>query len=178
MYEPDPVAIMARLNQALLTDGHQQMCTAACMLITPAGADGPIRIRLVCAGHPPPYLVRSPATLEELCGPGPLLGAFASATWAAEEIELQAGDAVVLYTDGVTDARGADGRFGQERLENMLRDLAGEEADDIAEAVDHSLLAFQDGPQRDDVALLVLRATTAADAPESAVVAASSAVRI
>lgn len=178
MYEPDPVAMMRRLNEALLADDdNPQMCTAACLHVTPAADDEPIRVRIVCAGHPPPYLLRAPGTIEELCRPGPLLGAFDHAEWVAADIELLAGAGIVLYTDGVTDARGEDGRFGQERLERVLRDVAGGEANAIAEALDDSLLAFQRGPQRDDVALLVLRAGAGPDAPETTVVAGSSSVQ-
>lgn len=178
MYEPDPVAMMRRLNEALLADGeHPQMCTAACLHVTPAADGEPIRVRVVCAGHPSPYLLRASGTIEELCRPGPLLGAFAQAEWVSADIELLTGDGIILYTDGVTDARGEDGRFGQERLEDVLLDIAGDEADAIAEALDHSLLAFQRGPQRDDVALLVLRAGAGPNAPETTVVAGSSSVQ-
>jgi serine phosphatase RsbU (regulator of sigma subunit) len=64
----------------------------------------------------------------------------------------------VLYTDGVTDTRGADGRFGSDRLAAVLAGATALEPDEVATRVDHALLAFEEGPQRDDVALLVLRA--------------------
>jgi serine phosphatase RsbU (regulator of sigma subunit) len=150
------------------------MCTAACLRVTPAAGGEPLRAQLVCAGHPPPYLVRAGGELEELCRPGPLLGAFGDAAWQPKVLELATGDGIVLYTDGVTDAQGRDGRFGQERLESVLRDAAGRDADAIAEAVDGSLLEFQEGPQRDDVAVLVLMAAEAGSPPETAVVAGSS----
>jgi PAS domain S-box-containing protein len=179
MYEPEPVAVISRLNEVLLADGdHQQMCTAACLRVTPAGDGEPIAVELVCAGHPPPYLLRAPGLIEELCRPGPLLGAFRDAAWTPAEISLLPGEGVVLYTDGVTDARGAEGRFGQNRLEEVLRAAAGGEADAVAEALDEALVDFQEGPQRDDVALLVLRATSDGDiGPETSVVAGSSAVQ-
>ncbi|MCW2966992.1 MAG: hypothetical protein JWM71_764 [Solirubrobacteraceae bacterium] len=175
IYERDPVGIMRRLNEALLAgDEHRQMCTAVCLKIMPAGGGGPIAVRMVCAGHPPPFLLRAPSTLVELCRPGPLLGAFSEARWQAAEIELFAGDSIVLYTDGVTDARGAAGRFGQDRLEEVLRGAMNREADEIAEVLDERLLNFQEGPQRDDVALLVLRAAGTPDAPESTLIAGSA----
>lgn len=177
MYEPDPAGVIRRLNEVLLADGEQpQMCTAVCMLVTPGGVHDPVAVELVCAGHPPPYLLRPPGYLEELCRPGPLLGAFANATWEPARIELQRGDGIVLYTDGVTDARGASDRFGHTRLEEVLRDAAGGEADEIAQALDQSLLEFQAGPQRDDVAVLVLRASTGPGGAETAVVAGTSAL--
>jgi PAS domain S-box-containing protein len=177
MYESEPVAIMRRLNEALLAhDEQRQMCTAACLHVKPGGAGEPVSVDVVCAGHPPPYLVRPAGDLDELCRPGPLLGAFHRARWEPVRLELEAGDGIVLYTDGVTDARGEDGRFGHERLEAVLREVAGLSADAIAEALDTTLINFQHGPQRDDVALLVLRAGDETPAAETSLVAGSSSV--
>ena len=65
--------------------------------------------------------------------------------------------ALVFYTDGVTDTRGADGElFGLDRLEELLDGAAGLDADELAERLDDALQAFEHGQQRDDVALLVL----------------------
>lgn len=174
MYEHDPAGIMRRLNVALLADDeHRQMCTAVCLKVMPGGDGEPVTMQLVCAGHPPPFLLRAPDSLEELSRPGPLLGAFADADWEASELRLLPGDSIVLYTDGVTDARGAAGRFGQERLEDVLRGAMHGDADDIAGALDEHLLDFQEGPQHDDVALLVLRASGTPQ-PETTVVAGSA----
>lgn len=177
MYESDPVAMVRRLNAALLGDEqHRRMCTLACMRLTPGREEGaPARAQLVCAGHPPPYRVREGAELVGLCRPGPLLGAFARAEWTAAEFELEPGDGVVLYTDGVTDTRGAGGRFGQERLEAVLTAAAGAGADALAQRLDDALLEFQRGPQRDDVAVLVVQAGGLPGTAETSLVAASAA---
>jgi len=175
MYESDPVAIMRRLNEALLAHDEQgQLCTAACLHILPGEPGEPVGVDVVCAGHPPPYLLRPPGELEELCRPGPLLGAFHRARWEPVRLELAAGDGIVLYTDGVTDARGLDGRFGHERLEAVLRDMAGFAAEEVAEALDATITDFQHGPQRDDVALLVLRAGDEAAGSETSLLAGST----
>ena len=175
IYEPDPVAMMGRLNDALLADAeHQQMCTAACLHVRPGGADGPVRVRIVCAGHPPPYLLRAPDVLEELCRPGPLLGAFAGGEWEAADVELSGGDGIVLYTDGVTDARGDDGRFGQDRLERVLRrgrGRAGRRDRDDAGRVAARLPARAAARRRRGAG--DARAAARRDAPETAVVAGS-----
>ena len=69
-----------------------------------------------------------------------------------------AGDALVFYTDGVTDTRGEDGElFGEERLSELLARAAALDADEVASRIDDALQAFEYGQQRDDVALLVLR---------------------
>jgi phosphoserine phosphatase RsbU/P len=64
----------------------------------------------------------------------------------------------LLYTDGVTDARGAaDGFFGEERLRDTLSSCAGSTAEDAVEAIDRQLRAFHGGKPRDDIAFVVLR---------------------
>jgi serine phosphatase RsbU (regulator of sigma subunit) len=78
-------------------------------------------------------------------------------------VRLEAGEAVVLYTDGVTDARGDADRFGSERLEHVVAASAGLTAGTVAAHIDEALIAFQAGEQqRDDIALLVLRPPPAA----------------
>ena len=105
---------------------------------------------------------------------GSLLGAFDEGTWTEEQVTIGGGESLVLFTDGVTDARGAGAeRFGSARLVAALDATHGLEADAIAARVDDALEAFERGQQRDDVALLVLRA----GGGESSLVAAAANVR-
>lgn len=158
MYERSPAAVLARLNDALGVDPERRpLCTAVAARIEPR-ADGTAVATVACGGHPPPYLL-SPATGVTAIGvPGALLGAFDDATWEEIEIVAQPGETLVFYTDGVTDTRGERGElFGQERLEELLAGVTALDPDEIATRVDSTLQAFERGPQRDDVALLVLR---------------------
>jgi serine phosphatase RsbU (regulator of sigma subunit) len=102
-----------------------------------------------------------PGSVAPVCWPGPLLGAFPDARSRRAVIDLEQGGSLVLYTDGVTDTRGADGRFGPQRLEQVLASAAGRDADEVATAVDNALSEYEVGAQRDDVALLVLSAAEA-----------------
>jgi sigma-B regulation protein RsbU (phosphoserine phosphatase) len=159
-YEASPGDILDRLNEALLREAgeRRRLCTAICLRIEDDGGRHPIRASLACAGHPPPYLLGDGA-IEPLSTAGPLLGAFEDAAWGETTLELATGHCLVLYTDGVTDAHGAGReRFGDERLRRTLRAAANGDADGLAAAVDAALEDFQEGPQRDDVALLVLSA--------------------
>jgi PAS domain S-box-containing protein len=155
-YEDDPRAVLERLNGALGGEGdHRRLCTAVCVAVqqTVHGT----RLEIACAGHPAPLLIRaSSGEVRPVGPPGTLLGAFPEGHWHAESVDLEPGDAVVLYTDGVTDTRGPHGRFGSDRLEAVLRDLDTREPDEIAGRIDRALQDF--GEQRDDVALLVLGA--------------------
>ena len=74
------------------------------------------------------------------------------------EAQLYQGDAVVFYTDGITEARSPDGEFfGEQRLKDLCAQCAGLSAEEIAEKVEQCVMTFQRGELRDDIALLVLR---------------------
>lgn len=126
------------------------LCSVALLHLRAATVD------VVSAGHPPPLHV-TPTDVSEVQASGPLPGALPEAgEWAPERLELQPGEALVLYTDGVTDAGGADGeRFGTARLIEALRGPAAT-AQELADRIHSALGAFAVGPQCDDVACLVL----------------------
>jgi len=72
---------------------------------------------------------------------------------------LGPGDALVLYTDGVVEARAAGGdEFGQDGLRELLARCAGRTADGIARRVELAAMDFQGGATRDDVAVVIVRA--------------------
>jgi serine phosphatase RsbU (regulator of sigma subunit) len=90
--------------------------------------------------------------------PGDILGAFPGAVADDAKVQLQDGDALVLYTDGITEAGSADDQFGEDRLQDALTGLAHQAtADEIANRVLSAVEEHQ--PTRDDdAALLVVRA--------------------
>jgi serine phosphatase RsbU (regulator of sigma subunit)/PAS domain-containing protein len=167
-YEDDPTAMLRRLNATLGSDPERrQICTAVCVGVRPPTENAPeVGLQIVCAGHPSPLLVTADGEVRPVGRPGTLLGAFADGRWSVADVALGLGDALVLYTDGVTDTRGPDGRFGTERLEALLRTIGPADAETIAGGIDAALQEF--GEQRDDVAVLVL-AGTADGAPQTAV---------
>jgi serine phosphatase RsbU (regulator of sigma subunit)/PAS domain-containing protein len=172
-YEDDPTVMLGRLNATLGSDPERrQICTAVCVEVRPAadGGGAGVALRIVCAGHPAPLLVRGDGGEVAPVGrPGTLLGAFPEGRWTVTDVALGPGDSLVLYTDGVTDTRGPDGRrFGSERLEETLRAIGPAAAEDIAGGIDAALQAF--GEQRDDVAVLVLSGTQADEDPQAIVV--------
>jgi serine phosphatase RsbU (regulator of sigma subunit)/PAS domain-containing protein len=158
MYERSPGAVLARLNEALAADpDRRQLCTAVCARIETSD-DGTLAAIVARGGHPAPYLVGARGGPQAVGTPGPLLGAFDHGAWDERRVTVGAGDALVFYTDGVTDTHGPGGElFGHERLEELLSSAAGFDADEVASRIDDALRAFEAGHQRDDVALLVLR---------------------
>lgn len=129
-----------------------ELCTVA--VLTARGSEVTVR----SAGHPLPLLVRRGA-VSELSRTAPMLGAApADAAWEATTHTLEPGDLVVLYTDGVTDTVGEQGRFEEARLREALLDgPAG--ARGTVDRVVARLDAFERGAQADDRALLVMRWT-------------------
>jgi sigma-B regulation protein RsbU (phosphoserine phosphatase) len=85
-----------------------------------------------------------------------LLGLFPEIPLVEVATELAPGDALVFYTDGVTEAHQGRLLFGEERLAAVLAGCAGSDAETVAEAIQRALLDFAEGPRRDDVAVLVL----------------------
>ncbi len=115
-------------------------------------------IALVNAGHHPPLLLRD-GEVSELPKGGPALGLTPRTLYSEISIHLDKGDALALYTDGVTDARNAAGEFfGDERLLNLLRRRWGESAETLGKSLVEALDRFVGrAPRMDDATLLILR---------------------
>ncbi|MEA2424376.1 MAG: hypothetical protein QOH13_786 [Thermoleophilaceae bacterium] len=144
-----PTMGLARLNDNLRERGEMALCTAAIVLLR----DGTDEASLVCAGHPLPYLVRR-GQATAVGRTGPLLGAFEHGTWLPAALRLEPGDVLVLYTDGVLDAKGETERFGEKRLEQALTGTSG--AADAVERIRAALHDFAGAEQDDDTAVLAL----------------------
>jgi phosphoserine phosphatase RsbU/P len=151
-----PRLVLNLVNEVVLRQSEEQFCTAAYVRVRPEGAGA--RLTISCAGHPLPLLRRAGGELEQVAARGRVLGSFADLASVDRAIRLDPGDALLLYTDGVTDARGeADGFFGEKRLRQALSSCAGSTAQDTVEAIDRQLRGFHGGKPRDDIAFVVLR---------------------
>jgi phosphoserine phosphatase RsbU/P len=117
-----PGDVLAAVNTALLREqdgGRLRFVTAACLVLEPR--DAGVRARLVVAGHPRPLLRAADGTIAEVGVCGRPLGVEDGATWTETPVELCCGSTLVLYTDGVTEARDDAGeQFGEERLAATL----------------------------------------------------------
>jgi sigma-B regulation protein RsbU (phosphoserine phosphatase) len=122
-----------------------------------AQLDGPARrLAYVNAGHNAPFVLRANGSHERLRDGGTVLGVFASPDYELGSAQLCPGDRVVLFTDGVTEARNAAGEeFGEARLLRLLEDHRALSADDLQAKI---LAAgeFSGGRWQDDATLLVL----------------------
>lgn len=126
-----------------------------------AEADAGGLLTYVNAGHNPAYLVRADEACFELAPTGPLLGFLETASYAQVQVQLGAGDFVLLYTDGVTDAVSSDAMedsFGEERLKALLEARRGASAAEVLQALTAALTGFI-GPTApfDDVTVVAIK---------------------
>lgn len=157
--DPPPSTVLTDLNAALVTERglETRFSTAAYARVTPRASG--LSVAVASAGHPLPLLVRADGAVATLGRPGTLLGSFARVRVQDVSAELLPGDMLLLFTDGVTEARTAGDLFGEQRLAEIAGDLAGAPAESLAAAVEDAVIAFNDGPLRDDLALVVIRAS-------------------
>jgi hypothetical protein len=151
-YDPRPGSILARIDAALKRQSSMPVCTALCLRVNGAGGT------VACGGHPPLLHVGEHG-VEELGAYGTLLGGFPKVSWTEVSFELKPGDTLVAITDGVTDTRGSEQRFGQQRLRDLLLECRAESPETIRERLMDSLAGFQVGPASDDTAVVIMRFT-------------------
>lgn len=108
------------------------------------------------AGHCPPMLIRDGACLRLEEG-GPVLGVFPEERYAQGEIQLQSGDSLVLFTDGITEARSPSGSdFGEQRLRELLTGSSARSAADLRDRIMEAVGEFSEGEAYDDATLLIV----------------------
>ncbi len=157
-----PAGAVTRLHRALLGMGERRkVCTVALGLVRP-DATG-LSVCVCLAGHPPPLILRADGTTAMLGYGGTVLGATSWVAPPEEKIHLDPGDALVLYTDGVTERLGPSGQFGEAGLAAALRAAGGGSAEDLAEAVHSATRSHGTGWGADDSAVLVVRATVTSE---------------
>ncbi|MFI2034889.1 PP2C family protein-serine/threonine phosphatase [Streptomyces bottropensis] len=163
LHDPDPVSALSTLNRVLheryAEGGDPRYCTAVFGTLEPDPAAGKVAVRLASGGHPPALVLRADGTAEFLPTPGGLLvGVVPSAPFVGATTVLAPGDTLLLYTDGITEARtGADRTtlFGDEALLAFAADHTGLPARAVIGALTDLLHGFGDGLD-DDTALLAL----------------------
>ncbi len=149
-----PAAALGILNDVLLRHDSDRFCTV--LLARLRQSDGGWTVTVSSGGHPRPLLLRGDAEPEWFGPEGSLVGVLEDAAFADAETTLDPGDALVLYTDGVTEGR-RDGEFyGERRLAAVARDARGS-AHAMADALVADVLAFQRDDARDDIAVVALR---------------------
>jgi phosphoserine phosphatase RsbU/P len=157
--ETRPRLILAALNQALLewlTD-DPRFLTAIYATVRPTRAGASVQIS--SAGHPLALVHRADGRVQPFGQPGTLLGIFPHPELHDSRGLLRGGDSLVLFTDGVTEARGRIDHdlYGDDRLRDAIAGLGDMSAARIADAIQQVVLAFSGGDSSDDTVALVLK---------------------
>lgn len=155
-----PAATLVALNDALSVQREERRFLTAVHLLFDASSPSGIELTFARAGHPPPVLLRVDGSIDLLDEPqGTLLGVFEDISVEDRTMHLERGDALVLYTDGVVEARDPDGvQYGYQRLQEVVAAAAGRPSAGIARRLEAAVADFTGGDIIDDVAILVLRA--------------------
>ncbi len=161
MHRTRPASVLADLNEAMLRHGREResgkFCTVAYARLQPDGRGA--RVSVSRGGHPAPMLLRADGEVRPIGYAGRAMGIFADPKLTEQEARLEPGDALVFFTDGVTEARAPDGTFfGEDRLADLLRSSPGLDAESLAARLGEVVCEFQEGDLHDDIAILVLRA--------------------
>jgi serine phosphatase RsbU (regulator of sigma subunit)/PAS domain-containing protein len=152
-----PAAILRWLNDAMVRqelDGR--FCTITCVHLNTSRLD--IGVTVACGGHPPALLRRQAGAVEEVGTPGTLLGLVPDPQLEDRRAVLAPGDALVLFTDGITEARAPERVIEPEALHDALAAIPPGSAQRIVEQLAALAVGKEGTPPRDDIAVLALRA--------------------
>ncbi|KOU96914.1 MULTISPECIES: PP2C family protein-serine/threonine phosphatase [Streptomyces] len=162
LHDPDPASALTTLNRVLherYSSGDPRYCTAIFGTLEPDPVTGQVTVHLASGGHPPALVLRADGTADFLPTPGGLLvGILPTARFTPATITLGPGDTLLLYTDGLTEARTGESRtdlYGDEALRAFATDQAGRYPQAVMKALTGLLDSFGDGLD-DDTALLAL----------------------
>ncbi|WP_121745273.1 SpoIIE family protein phosphatase [Streptomyces sp. E2N166] len=162
LHDADPATALATLNTVLYerySSGDPRYCTAIFGVLEPDPGRGETRVRLASGGHPSALIARADGTAEFLPTPGGfLVGALSHARFTSATTVLGSGDTLLLYTDGLTEARTGPDRtslYGEEALRAFVARHAGSPPKKMMEAL-AGLLDSLSGGVDDDTALLAL----------------------
>ena len=157
--EGSPDGVLSVLNEALLRDptAGGRFLTAACAILEPEG--GVHSLCIASGGHPAPLVVREGGEVEWVRSAGSVLGVFSDPALDVVSTELRDGDALVLYTDGLTDAGAPARTLGEDEIAAAASTARHSGAGALVDALETAALRAAGGEARDDIALLALQNT-------------------
>jgi sigma-B regulation protein RsbU (phosphoserine phosphatase) len=164
VYHRDPAVALSTLNSVLFQDYHSprhRHCTVVSGVLTPGPAG--YTATIASGGHPAPLLLRADGTIQyqRMTG-GTLIGILSTPRIATRTVPLGPGDILILYTDGLIEARTdtAEGRYGANALLEFASGLAPSTADGVVTALAGLVASLPYGVD-DDVAFMAMRVRTA-----------------
>ena len=163
----DPSEVLEMVNDAILRQrADRRFCTVAVAKLGLA-PDGGATVTFANGGHPLPLVLRADGTAASFGNPGTLLGVLPDPDFADETIEIGPGEGLVMYTDGVTEAKAPSVLLEPEDLARVVEKCPPEPAAELARCIEESMFEEDQGPPQDDIAILVLRALATGDPARS-----------
>ncbi|MEK8174802.1 PP2C family protein-serine/threonine phosphatase [Streptomyces sp. M19] len=156
--ESDHDELLRLLNRVVCQDEDGRFVTLVLASVAPAD-DGTATLRLTSAGHPPPLILRADGRVEVSSTRGSLIGVMPEATALTHSTVLRPGETCLLYSDGITEARGSgpDGElFGDERLAALLSGCVGMPPEAVVERVEMLTAQWLGGQEHDDIAMVAI----------------------
>jgi len=155
-FDRHPAVLLRALNSVLYQAGSDHFVTVLCawMQVAPDGAYADLEV--AAAGHPAPIVLRADGQVGQLEVYGTATGMVPDVEYRTISVRLHRGDTMLMYTDGVDEAHGAQGLFGVDRLLALLPAYAGAAPDVVCEAVEQHVVEYVDGRPHDDIAMLAL----------------------
>lgn len=164
VYNPDPAIALHNLNTVLWQEYREdaRYCTVVFGILTPTPAVGGFTAVIASGGHPEPLLLRADGSADYQCTKGRIVGAFPNSEYTNTTVVANPGDTLLLYSDGLTEARTGssetpDGRYGTAALARFGANLAPTNAANAVAAVTDLLGTFGAG-LTDDTAVMAISA--------------------
>ncbi|MDP9387637.1 MAG: serine/threonine-protein phosphatase [Actinomycetota bacterium] len=151
----DPAQAIEELNVVLSAQGRPEDLVSLCTVVFDQAA---ATLRFASAGHPPAWVWHD-GEVRPLRSTGPLLTLDPKGSYYSREVPLDPGDVLLMYTDGLTEARSGDQLFGEERIAQTLRRDPGEDLMSLCKGLLEAARDFASEPLIDDVAILAIRRT-------------------
>lgn len=151
----DPAQALEELNVVLSQTGRPEDLVSVCAVVfdTAVGT-----VRYASAGHPAVWLWHD-GELRALRATGPLLTLDPNGSFHSREMPLDPGDLLLMYTDGLSEARAGGQLFGEDRIASIVRRDPGQDATTLCKVLLEAARDFASEPLSDDVAILAVRRT-------------------
>jgi sigma-B regulation protein RsbU (phosphoserine phosphatase) len=154
--EPDKV--LSLLNDVIKAHNTNSATFLTAVYGTLHGSGNTHTVRLACGGHAPPIVRHTDGSLSFVQTRGPLVGIFDDFEARETQLALQNGESLLIFTDGVNEARADSTMISEEQIAAILRNASGT-AQEIADHILHAVLSYAGGISSDDIAILVLQPT-------------------
>jgi serine phosphatase RsbU (regulator of sigma subunit) len=155
--ETMPSEVLQILNDAVLRQRSDGRFITVAYARLRTNGNGSAAITLSTGGHPAPIVLRADGRAEPVGRPGTLLGVVSDPDLADDGLELQRGDSLFLYTDGVTEAYAPEHLLEVEDVARILEGCGTLDAAELVKCVEDEVRSLGNGPPGDDIAMLALR---------------------